>query len=98
MLLVTSCNENHVEPWAYLQSVIQALSSDPGLEDFFPDRWLEENPASCGGNDDQCKQEREVKDETHLSLCLLNWAGFGASPVLRIHTDHRGRRWESDGC
>ncbi len=47
MSLIASCKENHVEPWAYLRNVIQALPSDPDLENLLPDRWLEQIEKRC---------------------------------------------------
>lgn len=61
MSIVASCKENHVEPWAYLRSVIEILPSDPALESLLPDRWLEQNPANRWEIADQRKQEREAK-------------------------------------
>lgn len=59
--LIASCKENHVEPWAYLRSVISQLPCGPDLKQLLPDRWLQENPQHRWEIADQRKQERQAK-------------------------------------
>ncbi|MEO1526318.1 MAG: IS66 family transposase [Planctomycetota bacterium] len=61
MSLIHSCKENHVEPWAYLQSVLKQLPLGINLDRLLPDRWLSENPKHRWEIADRRKQERAAK-------------------------------------
>lgn len=47
MSMVESCKRNGVEPWTYINDVLQKLATKPdkdGLEALLPDKWLLTNP------------------------------------------------------
>ena len=61
MSLIASCKENHVEPWAYLRSVLSQLPFRADLEDLLPDRWLSANPKHRWEIAERRKEERSAK-------------------------------------
>ena len=60
--LIASCKNNLVEPWAYLNDVLEKLAHKPAkdqLTELLPDVWLKANPTKRWEIANKRKEERE---------------------------------------